>query len=509
MSDRVSSSTRGRFEILSLLGVLLLAGALNLWNVGFPLGYHADEPVKIGVIKSGTDNFFHPLLLLQLVRSANLALGLSADQEIAVLGRSILALGAVVSVLLSHALARRTIGHLGALAVSLGVAVSPILVIHAHYLKEDTLLVTCLLGSLICFLMFVDRVSVRSSLWLGVITGLAFSSHYKALLLVPLYLAAPLLGALRTRTTPSPNSQRDQRITPSVFYRYLVLSGIVAASVFLLVNWPLVHEPQKFIDGVRFELNHALDGHDVRIGWSDYWLGFHLLHSLAPGMGWPALVVGLGGLLWILARWKQAVFQDRLLAAYVLLFYLVPEISPLKPAPDFARYILPIVPVLIYLAWRAVDWAAETIGDRAGVIARSTVALAAIALGVIPFYDTVRLASSMAHDTRARTTTWLQQSGGKALLEQYAGVSEDVRTATMIDLADARQQGVDFVVASSFMYERYFFGSQLPNQDFEIYRVHQKYIHLFKHPYVEIRPEYRSFGFSNPVIRIVDIRARQ
>ena len=35
-------------------------------------------------------------------------------------------------------------------------------------------------------------------------------------------------------------------------------------------------------------------------------------------------------------------------------------------------------------------------------------------------------------------------------------------------------------------------------------RVH--YDRLFQRPYFEIRPKYRTVGFSNPVIRIVDIR---
>ena len=81
--------------------------------------------------------------------------------------------------------------------------------------------------------------------------------------------------------------------------------------------------------------------------------------------------------------------------------------------------------------------------------------------------------------------------------------------AATIDLAEARQRGVDYLVASSFMYERYFLGSQFKGQDAEIYQVHQQYVELFKHPYVEIRPSYKSFGFNNPVIRIVDIRPPQ
>ena len=66
--------------------------------------------------------------------------------------------------------------------------------------------------------------------------------------------------------------------------------------------------------------------------------------------------------------------------------------------------------------------------------------------------------------------------------------------------------GVNYVLASSFMYDGFFLGSRLPGQDPEVYRIHERYVELFKRPYVEIRPAYRSFGFNDPVIRIIDIR---
>ena len=220
-------------------------------------------------------------------------------------------------------------------------------------------------------------------------------------------------------------------------------------------------------------------------------------------MTWPALAIGLVGLLWILLRWRRAGFQDRLLAAYALLFYFVPEISPLKPAPDFARYVLPIVPALIYLGWRSVDEAGRSIGP----LGRGLVAVAAtIALVIVPFYHSVCLTSSMADDTRGKAAEWLQRHGGKALIEQYAGLRPNTWSAAEVDVPRARSEGVEYIVTSSFMYGRYFLGSQLRNQDDEIYRNHQRYVDLFKYPYVEISPVYRTFGFTNPLIRIVDIR---
>lgn len=477
-----------------LAAILVLSASLNLWNIGFPLGYHIDEPVKVDFIKRGTQNFHHPILMLQLVRLAKLAFRFAADQHLVVLGRSIQALCATGTVFLSYLLAQRALGSIGALAVAAGVAVSPILVMHAHYLKEDTLLTFWLMASLLAFVAYVERPSRRSALWVGLAAGLAFSSHYKSALLLPLFAVAPLFGGLNGQVDAIPRSDRV-----ATFYRHLVFAGLVATAVFVLVNWPLVFDVKGFLTGAGFEARHAIEGEDAIIRPLDFWFGYHLLYSLAPGMSWPALAVGLAGLFGVLARWRHAGFQEKLFAVYVLLFYFVPEISPLKSE----RYMVPVVPGLIYLGWWSVNQAGRTVRPLTdGLLASG----ALIALVAVPLYGTVRLTSSIEDDTRARAAEWLEQHPGKALIEHYATLAPNIWSGVEVDLSRARQDGVDYIVTSSFMYDRYFLGSRLPNQDEEIYRTHRRYVELFKYPYVEILPAYESYGFNNPVIRIVDIR---
>ena len=41
----------------------------------------------------------------------------------------------------------------------------------------------------------------------------------------------------------------------------------------------------------------------------------------------------------------------------------------------------------------------------------------------------------------------------------------------------------------------------------ELRPYYEGYRRLFRYSYFEIRPEYRSFAFSNPVIRIVDLHS--
>src|SRR5688572_33141037 len=128
----------GRSDGWTFLAILGLSACFNLTNLGFHFTFHADEPIKVEFIQHWTQNFYHPLLMLQLVRGANMVLHLTNPLDVAVLGRSLLGLCATVTGFLSYVLARRSMSARGALAVAAAVAVAPTLVVPSHYLKDDT-----------------------------------------------------------------------------------------------------------------------------------------------------------------------------------------------------------------------------------------------------------------------------------------------------------------------------------------------------------------------------------
>src|SRR5262249_32081928 len=101
---------------------------------------------------------------------------------------------------------------------------------------------------------------------------------------------------------------------------------------------------------------------------------------------------------------------------------------------------------------------------------------------------------------------WLQAHPGTEVFEAYSSEGVSVRSLTELDPAAWRAKGVDYLVASSFMYDRYVTGAQLRNQRPVIYWTHERYKSLFQLPYVEFAPACRTFAFSNPVIRIIDLR---
>ena len=480
----------------ALAGVVVVSAALNLWNIGFPLGYHIDEVHKVRFVLEGTQDFKHPLLILQLIRAANVVFGYTTSQDVAVLGRSVLALCGALVPLFTYLLARQLLARGWALIAALAVGVAPTLVLHAHYIKEDTVLTTCLLASLVALVRFANSPNASRAVLLGIAAGFTFSAHYKSLLLVPVILAALALGQPGA-VTPG-GARRSWR---RAFLLMAPVAALVAAAVFMLINWAIVSDPHDFWEGVTFEAEHAVTGHDIRVRGIDTWFTFHLRHSLAPGMGWPALILGLGGLVWVLWHWRQTPWLLRLLAVFTAVFYLIPEVSPLKPAPDYSRYVMPAVPALILLGC----WLLA----RAVVHAGARRVAPFVACGVLILYPaiiTFRLIEPMDEDTRGRAVAWAERPPGQFVAERYTGLPTRIESAAEFSIDELRADGTQFVVLSSLMYDRFFVLAPLSPQDADTYVLRDRYRDLFRYPYVEIQPQYRPFGFTNPVIRIVDIR---
>lgn len=129
-----------KLEYSLLFTLLLLILFLNVWNNDFPLGYHVDEIKKVHFILTNTQDFYHPILMLQLNRLVNGFLHLNSPSEVVILGRTLSTIAGAVIVLFTYLIARRILPKLAALFAAFSVAVSPMLVVHAHYLKEDLLL---------------------------------------------------------------------------------------------------------------------------------------------------------------------------------------------------------------------------------------------------------------------------------------------------------------------------------------------------------------------------------
>jgi len=476
-------------EVLALLLVVAASALLNFSNLDFPLGYHADEPGKVAFVAEGRQNFYHPILLLQLARLGCALVGAVNAADIALVGRAVSALSGVALVLVIFVLARRQLSPLAAVAPAAVIGLSPIVTVHAHYFKEDMLLTLGVALALLAGVRAEARPTPGRLVGLGVALGLAVSSKYVGALLAPLLLTRAALAVRRGGGPP------------------LAAAGLslgLSVAVFSLVNYPMFFAPGTFRAGLGFELHHVATGHgSLVISPLEWGFAFHLLYSLLPGLTLPVALLALAALAAHLLGWRRVSSEDRLWVLTALLFYFSAELSPTKPPPDFMRYMLPVVPSLALLAVGGVGRAVRAqrgLGWLGGLALAGAVGWSAV--------TSVRLVAGMSQDTRAVAARWLDEKGEPWKGERFTPAAEPMLSVAVVDPEAERRAGTRYLVASSFMYETLSLVcnpgpcSEQPRLYYEGYR------RLFRYPYVEIRPIYRSFAFSNPVIRVVDLRGR-
>lgn len=489
-----------------LLAILIISLALNLYANDFELGYHADEPKKVNFIITNTQDFRHPIFILQVVRFVNKLFEFSSPAQIVILGRVTTAFWGTAVVFLTYKFSKQKLPERYALGAALLTAVSPGIVVHSHYLKEDIAMTFAILLSFPFFFKFSDEIlstmAIRTQpsaneyslaqhwrqivLW-GLSIGLACATKYQAVIIVLVYSGIPLfIPHLRKR----------------VYLMGLFAALVIAGTTFLFINFPVFLDYETFIAGLKFELKHSLTGHNlIAIYPLEQLFSFHLRFSIIPSLTLFPVVLALSFMLYRLVKWRNTDWPDRFLIVYGIVFYAIVEASPLKPIPGFERYIVPLIPILAYMCMQAIRsiimYAPQKVGP--------TLSLLLIALTIFhPTIVTIKLLYYLDKDTRAQVEEVLADSPTPIVAERYAGISQEIVSLTDLDLLGEDRQ-ICTLVASSFTYDRYLFAGKLRAQNAEIYARYHQYLSLFEYPFVEITPSYKSFAFSNPTIRIINL----
>jgi len=478
-----------------LVAILLFSLILNLYSIGFSLNYHFDEIKKVGFIINNAQDFHHPILMLQVVRVLNLFFQFSDVQDVVILGRITTAIFGTLIVFLMYLISRRFCNRKSSLIVALGVAVSPILVIHSHYLKEDIIFAFFALLSILSFLKFIKKQNKFNLIMLGISTGLAIASQYKGILFFIIYLLAPFYLKF------------GGKFKYGKYYKNILIILLISLGIFLLVNYPLFYDFDSFRIGANLQFNHMLDGHSVVIPALPELFTFHFLNSLIPGMTLLIALFSLIGIIFCLIKWKKIRNGERILIFYVLLFYFITELSPLKPYPDFMRYVIPIVPFMIYFTFKITRIGFNFLNkfDKYRTLTKIIKVFLIILLILTPLIATLKLNYNLNKDTREQVLEWYDENKQIVKVEWYVVSDPDFRYLYEQDITKFQDRNIEFLIASSFSYERFLFGKKLRyskiDEDYS-----NPYENLFSYPYVEIKPNYKSFAFSNPTLRIIDIR---
>jgi 4-amino-4-deoxy-L-arabinose transferase-like glycosyltransferase len=504
----------GRAWPVLVLGVAL---AVRLWGIGWqlPAALYFDE-MKYADRASATvrgqppdiADFRNPTLFRHVLeaeyRLANLVHASPDVREAAVfqlgLARITSAiLGSLACLLAALAAARLPVvgPRLAGLATGLILALAPLEVHLAHYAVNDAPASFVMAA---CLLFGARALAVPNSLDLllaGLLAGLAAATKYNfgVVLVLPLVAAMrPMLAAAlpspaaageglgegaslsvggaggarwsAKSDTPTGRSRRGgtcpnfRGVRATLRYLALTLGGF---AIGLALGMPeILTSPALVAAGIAEQARLGTirwNGQSDAPVWQLYG------EALVKGLGWPVLLLAVGG---AIVLWRR----DRLAALGVLAVPAACLTIMLRQELFFARFALPLLPLLALLAGVGIGALAEAAGRRLKPVASAALTLVVLALVLLPStLATVRhdqLATTT--DTRILAQRWLEeQAGGARVVTEVYGLPISwtgsvappgyrlQRTASLADPAAIRRlacDGVRYFVQASLTSER-------------------------------------------------------
>jgi hypothetical protein len=460
--------------MLFALALSVSFAAALLPTIDYPIGTAFDEHGKLGAVRTGNYHYYHPLLIVDLGQAAAFVVQPPDLPSLAHLVRMLSVVAGGVLVFATFILARLLLPDLPSLAAAAAAAATPLFTVHARLFKEDIFLACFLVLVLAALIRLLQEPTQRRAILLGLLVGLAAGTKYVGVLILPFAVIAILL---------IPTQGQGQR---------WARAGTVAATsivTFLLVMLPAIRRFDLWKSGVNSEFLHAMRGHDVPLPLRVTSGLFHLRESLLPGLGTPLFVLGLIGLAAPLVAARERRMPLLLIASFALLWYAVHETAPLKPFPDFSRYMLPLVPLLVILGTSFV----YELSSR--VDARGAIAAIAVLLAAIPALSMSLRINSADADPRSIVSSIVAASGERAAFDRYADFP-GMRELLGYGLRPTKDHA-DIAVTSNLAHDRFDFSQPRKGSAAAFYR------HLLSQPHLEVSNGRPTSGYFNPVLRIV------
>lgn len=419
--------------LLSLSVILGVALGLRVWGIefGLPYKYHIDEPPHVVAalkIASGdlhieypfnSPNLFQFILTVeyaalyvvgQLIGAfhspADIAKLYQTDPSVFyLLARGTSAVLGTVTVGLTYVLGHRIYDRRTGLLAALMLAVAFIHVRDAHYAVTDTLITLLVLACMLSSMLYYSSRRYSHLVLAGLTGGAAIGLKYlpAPVLIVPVLA---FLFQIRVR------SWRWEIAVAQLFlFTATTMVGFLLAFPALLISPDLfrLHLSQAFGQAAHSLGNFSVDT-------TPSWL--YYLRTLAWGLGWPLLLAALAGMLLALIRHRH---EDILILAAVSGYYL----SISLVSTYFARYVLPLAPLLVLLAAGAMAAALKAVQGRLSTF--HTQIIAVVILILLLAYSTL---AAVRHDdllTRVDTRTlakqWMEDHvpSGTRIVAQWFG----------------------------------------------------------------------------------------
>ena len=498
-----------RVSTLGIGSVLLCAAILRFWALGYgiPFAVGIDEPETmdrvVRMMKTGDFNphfFDYPSLFIYvqlLVACARFLVGtmsgawqslseVGAD-DFYLWGRAVTAILGTLTVLLVYLIGMRWGTRHAVLAAAL-LALMPHHVRESHHVLTDAPVTFLTTLTLLLALRAHEKGTLKAFAAAGASAGLATATKYPGFVA----LLFPIMAAYMTRGGDRP------RLKPAMAASGMFLAAFLLAAPYTVLDLP------AFLNGFGHLAGSVATGqasHDP--GWLLY------LKHLKNAIGWPGMVLMFGGLGLFIVRVVTGPGQTRF--ALVLAFTGVYFGLVARRQLVFARYLLPVVPLVCLLIAVAVVSGVSLLRRfdiprwaRTALIAALTVAaMLPPAVGAVKFD---RMAGRKW--TYAVAVEWISANlpaGSRVALDGHAlRLPERFHveySRRLIDRSyeDLVSSGFDYFVATSQSYGAAFEKPQEYPEDYARYRK------LFDQgtPLLTIDP---SADHPGPQLRIFQIR---
>jgi hypothetical protein len=474
---------RGSLVAAILLAILSLAFGLRLSGIdyGLPQSYVSDEydfvASALTRLKRGDFNprwWHYPSLQPYLCSATYLAVFLHqvpegrwssiqqvVEEDMLYWGRFLSVCFGTATVLLTFALGRHLYGTgVGLMAAAL-LSVFPGVVEHSQYNKPDAVLYFMVVASVLVTLLYFEKRSVARAAACGVAIGFVVSTKYNGVLVVIPFLLAVAL-ALGRRLLVRPDL-------------YVGLGA--AALTFLVLNPFFLPDFPRAVDHIASEMyNYAFLGRPGVEGENNFWN--HARYTAGFGAGLLPALFGLLGVILLLRRAdaRTAIFLSYPVAHYA--HYSAQKIN-------WPGNLIAFFPFLAIAGAYAVN---EIVGaflrSRERYTAYAPLACAGL-VGVLAFSP---LLESRAHNARLNVPDagnlareWIDATfppGTAFAVERHAPVPDRRKFHVQIEariagkpLSEYSRLGVQYLVVSSMVYERFGANHKMTKAYQELFRL--------------------------------------
>ena len=237
----------------------------------------------------------------------------------------------------------RRAGFISALIIAL----APLHLMNSHFATVDVPS-TLFIGITLIFCAFIlKEPKWKYILWAGAFSGMAMGTKYNAVLVFLSMIASIFLSDFK--------SDFKTKVIKILSSFGILLLAFIVTTPGAIINIP------AFVHGIKYEMVHQSVGHEsVFSGIGNTFL-FNLKTNLFYGFGILTTILSLIGIVYGCLKKDKKVFT---LLAFVVPYYIFISMSNV----NFARYLLPIYPILALLAGYALNFFTcnkENIANRA------------------------------------------------------------------------------------------------------------------------------------------------